>query len=192
MEPKWEQTDSLLILRLGEPVYSTKIAGYDLDNTLIKTASGSTFSESPNDWKFKAKVTDKLQSLHQEGYRIVIMSNQLGISYGKPSVEDYKQKIEYIAQALKLPLLLLAATSKDKYRKPSVGMWDHLTGLENGGVTVDLKKSFYVGDAAGREAEPGKYLCMVSDFVCIELTVRAQFDVPHTVTCTEEFSLCTY
>ena len=162
LEPKWEEKGSLLILRFGEPIHSSKIASYDLDGTLIETASGRKFATSASDWKLKAKVTGKLQSMHREGYKIVIISNQLGISKGKPPVGEYKQKVESIAQALKLPLLLLAATSKDKYRKPGVGMWDHLTGLKNGGVTVDLKKSFYVGDAAGREANwrPGKYMYM--------------------------------
>ena len=152
MTPQWEEKGSMLILRFGEPVASAKIASYDLDGTLIETASGRKFATSASDWKLLPKVTNKLHSLHGDGYRIVIISNQLGISRGKPTAGEFKQKAEAIARALKVPLLLLAATAKDKYRKPCLGMWEHMTSVENGGLSLDTKDSFYVGDAAGREA----------------------------------------
>ena len=152
MTPQWEEKGSMLILRFGEPVASAKIASYDLDGTLIETASGRKFATSASDWKLLPKVTNKLHSLHGDSYRIVIISNQLGISRGKPTAGEFKQKAEAIAKALKVPLLLLAATAKDKYRKPCLGMWEHMTSVENGGLSLDTKDSFYVGDAAGREA----------------------------------------
>ena len=50
------------------------------------------------------------------------------------------------------------------YRKPSPGMWRYVVEKGNGGVTVDLSDSLYVGDAAGRVAgwQPGKK----KDFAC--------------------------
>lgn len=50
------------------------------------------------------------------------------------------------------------------YRKPSPGMWDHLTLRDNEGISVDLSDSLYVGDAAGRVLgwQPGKK----KDFAC--------------------------
>ncbi len=36
----WEEVDTMLILQYGEPVYSSKLACFDLDGTLIVTASG--------------------------------------------------------------------------------------------------------------------------------------------------------
>ena len=152
LEPQWEEKGSLLIMSFGDPVTSCKIAGYDLDGTLIETASGRKFAKDSKDWRLMPKVVDKLQSLHRDGYKIVIFSNQLGISKGKQPVGEFKVKAEAVARALKVPLLLLAATSRDKYRKPCVAMWEHMIKLENGGVAADLKESFYVGDAAGREA----------------------------------------
>ena len=81
---------------------------------------------------------------------------------------DFKQKAEAISHALKVPLLLLAATSKDMYRKPCMAMWEHLTRSENGGFDVDIKESFYVGDAAGREAnwKPGQWCVCTFLWVC--------------------------
>ena len=159
LEPKWEEKGSLLILNFGEPINSHKIASYDLDGTLIETASGRKFATSASDWKIMTNVINKLQSLHREGYKIVVISNQLGIAKGKPTKGDFKIKAESIARALNIPLLLLAASSRDMYRKPCTGMWDHMISSENGGVVVDMNESFYVGDAAGREAnwEHGEY-----------------------------------
>lgn len=42
---------------------------------------------------------------------------------------------------------------KDRFRKPSPGVWDLLTVHFNGGERVDLSSSFYVGDAAGRPGD---------------------------------------
>ena len=152
MTLQWEEKGSMLVLRFGESVSSSKIASYDLDGTLIETASGRKFAISSSDWKLLPRISNKLHSLHKDGYKIVIISNQLGISRGKPTVGEFKQKAEAIARALNIPLLLLAATTKDKHRKPCMGMWEHMTRAENGGMDVDTKESFYVGDAAGREA----------------------------------------
>ena len=129
MTPQWEEKGSMLIMRFGEPVASSKVASYDLDGTLIETASGRKFATSASDWKLLPKTADKLHCLHRDDYKIVIITNQLGISRGKPTVVEFKQKVEAIARALKVPLLLLAATSKDKYRKPCLGMWEHMSVL---------------------------------------------------------------
>lgn len=160
LEPQVEEKGSLLIMRFGDPVTSHKIACYDLDGTLIETASGRKFAKDSKDWKLMPKVVDKLQSLHRDGYKITIFSNQLGISKGKQPVGEFKVKAKAVARALDVPLLLLAATSKDKYRKPCVSMWEYMIKFENGSVAADPKESFYVGDAAGREAnwKPGEHL----------------------------------
>lgn len=49
-----------------------------------------------------------------------------------------------------MPFQIFAASTKDTNHKPSTGMWDCLVEKCNGGVKVDVTKSFYVGDAAGR------------------------------------------
>ena len=152
-DSEWKEgIDTLLVFQYGPPTHSAKIAAFDVDGTLVETASGKRFATGPNDWKLVKNVSEKLQSLHTEGFKVVLLSNQLGILRGKPTKEEFKQKMVAVAKKLCVPLLLLAAISRDSYRKPCTGMWEHLVQHENGGVKVEKEVSFFVGDAAGREA----------------------------------------
>ena len=119
----------------------------------------SRFATGPSDWKFMDKVLPKLRSLHGDGYKIVIITNQLGISKGKPTKPEFRKKMESITAKLEIPTLVIASTTKDIYRKPCMGMWEHLIVKENGGIEVNVEDSFYIGDAAGREAKwrPGEF-----------------------------------
>jgi len=69
-----------------------------------------------------------------------------------------------VFRQLYIPLSIYAATDKDEYRKPRVGMWREM--LEDYDLDtldgVDLTCSFFVGDAAGREATKAH----VKDFSC--------------------------
>ena len=110
------------------------------------------FATGPTDWKFLPKVVPKLQSIHKDGYKIVIFTNQQGITTGKTTKAEFRTKMEAIANKLQLPFYVIAALAKDCYRKPCLGGWDYFIECENGGVEVDKSTSVYVGDAAGREA----------------------------------------
>jgi len=73
--------DSLPNVTIGttnpSPNPSTKIAGFDLDHTIITTMGGHTFPKNPSDWRFLyPNVPDRLRSLIKDGYAIVIISNQ--------------------------------------------------------------------------------------------------------------------
>ena len=46
----------------------------------------------------------------------------------------------------------MSATSDDSFRKPGVMMWKYFIEKLNDGIKVDMKESFYCGDAAGRPA----------------------------------------
>ena len=156
--PQWEELDTLLIMRYGGVNHSTKIACFDLDSTLIETVSGRKFATGPTDWKFMKGVLEKLRSLHCDGFKIVIFTNQ-----AKLKKEVFYEKIGAIASQLKVPILLMASLSKDQYRKPCIGMWEYLVERENGREGVDMETSFYVGDAAGRVEgwRPGRRVCAV-------------------------------
>jgi bifunctional polynucleotide phosphatase/kinase len=70
---------------------------------------------------------------------------------------DFKGKVSAVLNQLQLPITVYAATGRDEYRKPRTGMWGELLDdcdLESIG-SVDLERSFFVGDAGGREAVPG-------------------------------------
>jgi bifunctional polynucleotide phosphatase/kinase len=106
-------------------------------------------------------------------YVVAVLSNQAGISL-KPDpktiksdqkrLADFKAKVSAVFTQLELPISVYAATSHDQYRKPRVGMWEELCedhDLE-GAEAVDRDESFFVGDAAGREASGRR----VKDFSC--------------------------
>ncbi|KAH0489873.1 hypothetical protein TgHK011_001365 [Trichoderma gracile] len=148
-----------------------KIAAFDLDSTLITTSSGKKHASSGADWKWwDSKVPGRLRELYEkEGYHVAILSNQAGLKlhfdakYKGPKaavqkrVADFKQKCNAVLAALDLPIALYAATEKDIYRKPRTGMWKELCeDLEIPEEEVDLKGSFFVGDAGGRVALLGK------------------------------------
>lgn len=136
---------------------SEKIAGYDMDGTLITTQSGKVFATSYNDWKILFnEIPGKLKKLHESGYKIVIFTNQAGIGSGKHTVEGIQKKIEAIIQKLGVPIQALVSTGKGEYRKPAIGMWKFFLNEANGGVEVDMDDSVFVGDAAGRPAEGKK------------------------------------
>ncbi|KAI1438980.1 PNK3P-domain-containing protein [Xylaria sp. CBS 124048] len=147
-----------------------KIAAFDLDSTLIVTKSGKTFSKGAADWKWwDASVPYRLRELYADGYRIVIISNQAGLklhpdpSAKKPKkdsadrVSDFKQKCASVLAELDLPTTVYAATERDRFRKPRTGMWEEFCrDYEIPPGEVDLKHSFFVGDAGGRTARAAK------------------------------------
>ncbi|XP_005096369.1 bifunctional polynucleotide phosphatase/kinase [Aplysia californica] len=154
----------------------TKIAGFDIDFTVIKTASGRKFAIGSNDWEFwDEKVPEKLRELHKDGYRVVFFTNQAGIEKGKVTPQSFRDKAEAIIKELEIPVLVFASTGTSQYRKPSSCMWDHFVENFNNGVEVDKKKSIYVGDAAGRAKEwaPGK----PKDFSCSDRMFAANIGV---------------
>lgn len=132
----------------------TKIAAFDLDDTVIKPKSGKKFPINADDWEFlNDRVVPTLQKLHKDNYLIMIISNKKSISTGKMTVEEFQYKLEAIHAALdELPFICLYSTGNDIYRKPRTGLWDEFV-LANHGTDkspIDLSKSFYCGDAAGR------------------------------------------
>ncbi|KUF99986.1 Triosephosphate isomerase [Phytophthora nicotianae] len=66
------------------PVDKFKIAGFDLDGTLIVTKSGKKFAKDKDDWKLfhPTLVRDKLAQLARDGFTLTIFSNQNGIAKG--------------------------------------------------------------------------------------------------------------
>ncbi|KAK3591259.1 hypothetical protein CHS0354_010624 [Potamilus streckersoni] len=147
----------------------SKVAGFDIDFTVIKTASGKKFATGASDWEWWNEcVPTKLQKLHKDGYRVVFFTNQAGIEKMKVKPEE-----------------AFICTGNNHYRKPSTLMWEYFEEQCNNGVKVNHQNSLYVGDAAGRSKdwEPGK----PKDFSCSDrmfaLNLKIKFYTP------EEFFL---
>ena len=157
MTGSWKWIDSVMVYTFeatsgddsDRPV-TGKAAIFDLDYTLICTSSGKKFPKDAEDWKWLFPcVPNKLRDLQRkDGCRIVIVSNQMGLK-GKPTKEgQFKAKCEAILRVLSIPVVVVVATDRDKYRKPLLGMWELLAG--GLGPKLSLEECFYVGDAAGR------------------------------------------
>lgn len=139
---------------------SPKIASFDMDGCLITPKSGKRFPTGPTDWKFlSAKISTKLKSLHEDGFKIVVFTNQAGIEKNKAKETEIQTKIKDIMSSLSLPFQAFVSTGENIYRKPCSGAWDYFVKHHNDGVEVDMNASFFVGDAAGRPKDwaPGKY-----------------------------------
>lgn len=76
-----------------------------MDGTLIRTKSGLVFPKDCNDWQLLYHdVPGKLKQLHMNGYKIVIFTNQAGLSRGKFKISDFKGKIEKVVQKIGVPI----------------------------------------------------------------------------------------
>lgn len=149
----WESYNNgqLLVYTSPNCKPSDKIAAYDMDGTLIKTQSGKVFPTSVDDWKLAfGTVTTMLKSKHSNGFKIVILTNQAGVTSGKTKIPDIKKKIENIIKALGVPVQAFVATGDNCFRKPLTGMWQTLCDHKNADVLVNTSQSYFVGDAAGR------------------------------------------
>nr|XP_057936553.1 bifunctional polynucleotide phosphatase/kinase isoform X2 [Doryrhamphus excisus] len=178
----WQHIGNLMLYTAAGVRGSDKIAGFDIDGCVITTKSGKVFPTAPDDWKILyPEIQPRLASLIKKGYKVVFFTNQMGIARGKLKPEVFKSKVEDILATLQLPVQVFVASGPGIYRKPTMGMWNHLCEKANGGVPVDKTQSFYVGDAAGRPENwaPGK---KKKDFSCSDrlfaLNIGLQFHTP--------------
>ena len=99
-------------------------------------------------------------------YTLVIFTNQGSVSLkndptttksDQRSLATFKTKTTAVFNHFDFPINLLAATARDRFRKPRTGMWSEL--LEDLDLDKDdgpdLQHSLFVGDAGGRAARTG-------------------------------------
>ena len=123
-----------------------KLAGFDLDNTLIRTKSGKKFSEDSNDWEFNFNnVIDILKDYHDNNYCIIIISNQKNLKDNRLS--DWVTKVKNIINKINLPIKVYASIKDNIYRKPNIGFWELIK------QKINFVDSFYCGDAMGRRGD---------------------------------------
>jgi len=160
---KWEGT--LLYWNNEESKASSKIAAFDFDGCLAKTAP---MRKGVDAWSLQFPCIPKmLKELHESGYKIVIMTNQSDIGrMVKPetrtrAIDEKIGRLQAFVSKVDLPISVFIATSKstdseDLYRKPATGMWTFVVEKCNGDVKPDMAASFFVGDAAGRKKDHGE------------------------------------
>ncbi|VDM71707.1 unnamed protein product [Strongylus vulgaris] len=83
---KWESKhlDAVLIFTHNQCEPRAKIAAFDMDGSLVSTKSGRVYPVNNNDWRMTFNETaPRIKKLYDEqGYKIVIFTNQKGIQVG--------------------------------------------------------------------------------------------------------------
>ncbi|KAF0919079.1 hypothetical protein E2562_028299 [Oryza meyeriana var. granulata] len=140
---------------------SAKIAAFDFDGCLAKTSVRIVGADK---WSLQYEsIPEKLQILYNDSYKLVIFTNESNIERWnkkrQQAVDSKIGRLDKFIERVKVPIQVFIAcglgkgktTPDDPFRKPNTGMWWLMTEHFNSGVVVDMDKSFYVGDAAGRE-----------------------------------------
>ncbi|KJP87926.1 DNA 3'-phosphatase [Plasmodium fragile] len=146
---KWNLVDDSLVYRIvkdtEDKVY-TKVFSFDLDNTLILSRSFFKPAQNEHDYIFYADVIDFLKKKKTENYKIIIFSNQKGVSTGKISLLNIINRVDDVIDKIGIPLECYLALKNDKYRKPRIGMYNF--AMKNNKARID--EIIYVGDNANR------------------------------------------
>ncbi|CAF3329338.1 unnamed protein product [Rotaria sp. Silwood2] len=145
----WKMRDTVLIFESKDSSSHSKIASFDLEQTLI-----STNPNNESDWYLlNAFIVPQLKDLNSHGYKIVIFMNQPNLCSNNSNDDTsqlnirlhWQSKIETIVKALEVPMQIFISTCYDDYHKPHATMWHEFAWQFNGGVGIDYKASFYVG-----------------------------------------------
>ncbi|XP_028194295.1 polynucleotide 3'-phosphatase ZDP-like isoform X15 [Glycine soja] len=146
---------------------SSKIAAFDFDGCLVKTDVKRVGADA---WSLMhSSIPDKLQSLYNDGYKLVIFTNESNIERWKNkrqvAVDSKIGRLNNFIVKVKVPVQVFIACGvgsksgkvnkkeDDPFRKPKPGMWHLMEQHFNSGIAIDMDKSFFVGDAAGRESD---------------------------------------
>lgn len=152
MEIKWNLTNEYLLGKSVGFILTNKIAAFDLDGTLIKTKSGNIFPKDESDWTFLYdSIPTIIHSMIDNGYCIIIITNQYGLSNSNMKKDQWMIKLQSIFNTLNVYGMICCATQKNRYRKPLPAFYDEFIYKSN--IDIDYIKSFYCGDAAGRKRD---------------------------------------
>ncbi|GAB0493637.1 hypothetical protein MMPV_004922 [Pyropia vietnamensis] len=141
-----------------------KLAGFDLDHTLIAPSSAKArfFGPTETTWvPALPSVLPGLAATAAAGYLIVVLTNQGGLNKQPRLLSTLRGRVESFAAALEpaVPLVVYIAPGYNRLRKPAVGLWEaavagFVSAAPPPGVSfndaVNKAASVYVGDAAGR------------------------------------------
>ncbi|KAL0328416.1 UNVERIFIED_CONTAM: Polynucleotide 3'-phosphatase ZDP [Sesamum calycinum] len=157
--PKWKAFQTIIFLERDDGLHdSKKIAAFDFDGCLAKTSVKRVGADA---WSLMyPSIPEKLQSLYNDGYKLVIFTNESNIERWKnkrqAAVDSKIGRLENFIKLVKVPIQVFIACGlssgkpEDPFRKPKPGMWRIMEKEFNSGLEVDMDQSFYVGDAAGR------------------------------------------
>ncbi|KMZ64327.1 hypothetical protein ZOSMA_375G00160 [Zostera marina] len=161
LPPKWKAFQTIIFREKDDGLHdSTKIAAFDFDGCLANTSVKKIGS---NAWSLlHPSIPEKLQSLYNDGYKLVIFTNESNIERWKnkrqQAIDSKVGRLDNFIKCVEVPMQVFIACglgrnkdgTSDPFRKPNVGMWTIMKDHFNSGILIDMDQSFYVGDAAGR------------------------------------------
>ncbi|XP_059442325.1 polynucleotide 3'-phosphatase ZDP [Corylus avellana] len=164
LPPKWKAFKTIIFLERDDGLQdSNKIAAFDFDGTLGNT---SVYKRGADAWSLMyPSVPDKLQKLYNDGYKLVIFTNESNIERHKKkrqaAVDSKIGRLDNFIKQVTVPIQVFIACglgessrqAADAFRKPKPGMWHIMEKHFNSGISIDMDQSFYVGDAAGRQGD---------------------------------------
>eukprot|EP00250_Pteridium_aquilinum_P005897 c15917_g1_i1 orf=362-1483(-) len=155
----WKAFSTVIVNETDDLIARDKIAAFDFDGCLAKT---SVQRHGADAWSLLyPSIPKKLQGYHDDGYKLVIFTNESNIDRWKNSrqkaVDSKIGRLEGFMKLVNAPIQVFISCGKegtsDLYRKPKDGMWVLMEKHFNNAIPIDKTRSFYVGDAAGRPSD---------------------------------------
>ena len=142
--------DCILLRSARKDSPRKKVAAFDLDGTLLVWRSPSWPSQLQHYELWNATVFSTLQQRYDEGYKLLLVSNQGAIrkAFTGKNATRVKTIIEWLINKVDRPVHVIMSTNKNAgYHKPSKDLWVVAQQELNGGMSFDIENSFYVGDS---------------------------------------------
>ncbi|WVZ68912.1 hypothetical protein U9M48_017787 [Paspalum notatum var. saurae] len=145
----WKVFDTVIFREQEDGLHaSAKIAAFDFDGCLAKTDVRRTGADK---WSLQHKsIPEKLQRLYDDGYKLVIFTNESNIERWKnkrqEAVDSKVGRLDNFIECVKVPIQVFIACGlgkgkgipDDQYRKPNPGMWWLMAQHFNSGIKIDM------------------------------------------------------
>ncbi len=142
-----------------------KLAGFDMDGTLINSSKGNAFALTANDWIFAYEnIPEKMKEYKDAGYCLTIISNRKAKIDSK-IVKETQKRVENLFKKLGFECFAFLLTGENEYRKPGTKVLEVL--MEIAYFDFFDKDSFYCGDAAEGHSDNPWYQWSDSDYMLV-------------------------
>jgi len=140
-----------------------KIIFLDRDGVINRYPGDADYVKSWSEFKFLPGVKVSLKRLNEDGFKVIIISNQAGVSKGIYSQEALNLITQNMLQELNDAKVVIEAVYYCTHRqeescpcrKPKTGLIDiAVAKLKNEGLNPQLSESYFIGDTI-RDVEAG-------------------------------------
>lgn len=141
-----------------------KLIFLDRDGVINEYPGDRNYVKSWDEFRFLPKARPGLKRLNEKGFRLVVISNQAGVSKGIYSQQDLDLITRNMLKELGADKISISGVyycthlreDNCSCRKPRTGLIEKAIDVfKKEGLDIDLKNSFFIGDTAG-DIEAGK------------------------------------